>query len=580
MAVAVDRAMGRQFLVVVGFFCACGGSSDTPPTPDAPVSPDIDAAVDAPPPPPLMFGIDTSPAPSETYTQALATVHAAGATFVPQAIDWSMLEAGPDDTFGSAIIDAKKWDVTGPFAADKPAGVVRYTSSAASGSDHLHARYALATGSISARAHAKLNTPGNTQATVLLRFGTAPAAGNRCTDPADQFAAVVLLASGAAAAATCQNGVFATHGTQPATAAATIQIRRTTTQIVFEVGSAQIAALNLSALPAAFAGTARLDVFAGNDAGAATVELSTLHVTGAVTWDNPTDRFVGVDAAFDVPALLDLIHGPAHTKLVIILRTINTVTTELPSDLEEVSSATGLVDMSRADIKQRYHAAIDYLIAHMPSVEIVGFSVGNEIDGYLGSNATAWAQVASFANDAIPYAKSKLPNAIVGITVTADGMIAHPTEAAAVNAEADAVFLTYYPLAPDFTAKDPSVVPTDIARYLAATTKPVFFIESGYPSAGPSTACPTCTGSEAKQAAFFHAMFVATDTYPTTRLRGFTVIWMTDVPDATVQGWKDYYGISAPTFLAYLATLGVRTQSGAPKQAWTMIQSDAHARGL
>jgi hypothetical protein len=566
--------MQRMRAICVVILAACGGNSDTRDSPEPDAPPETE-------PPKLMFAIDTAPAPGETYEQALTTAREAGGNFLPQAIDWSLIEAGPDDTFGSAVIDHKKWDQSGPFAADATARVVRYTAAAATSSDNLRARYTLASGAISASVDATLVTAtGGAQATMLLRFGSAPLAGNRCTDAVDDYAAIVLVPSGVAAA-TCQAGVFANHGLVAATASATIRIRRTATQLIFETGTTQVTALALTALPASFAGAARPNVFAGNDVGAATVELASLRVTGKVTWDNPSDRFVGIDAAFDVPGVLDGLHGPLGTPLVLNLRTINTVTTELPSDLEEIDPATGKVDMSRAEIRQRYREAIDYFLATAPNLTIAGFAVGNEIDAYYGGSAAGWAQFAVFTNDAIPYVRSKLPAGTpVSATITAAALLDYPTEVAAIEEAADTIFVTYYPLAPDFTAKDPGVVAGDVTSFLAATSKPLLFVESGFPSAAPSAECPTCSGSEAKQADFFHAMFAATDAHPTTQLRGFSVTWMTDLSDAAVDGFKIYYGVSAPTFVAYLATLGVRTQTGTPKQAWQQILDDAQARGL
>src|SRR5258706_7846353 len=100
----------RLVVGIATFAVACGGS---PATPDGTMSPDAtpDAA-----PPTRMFGIDVSPAPSESYTDVISLARSNGATFIPQAIDWSMIEAGPDDGFDHAHIDAHKWDISGPFA--------------------------------------------------------------------------------------------------------------------------------------------------------------------------------------------------------------------------------------------------------------------------------------------------------------------------------------------------------------------------------------------------------------------------------------------------------------------------------
>jgi hypothetical protein len=522
-----------------------------------------------------MVGIDVSPAPSETYLDVITLALDSGATYIPQTLDWNSIEAGPDDAFDFSAIDTKKWDVTGPFAADATNGVIRYTSQAATSTDNLRTRYRLGAGAMSASVTAALVTASTTQATLLVRFGAADQAGNRCSQAGDEFIAIVL-SSGHVAAASCRDGVFHNDGLVTAGASAPLAIRRTATQLILDTGTTNVTTLSLASLPAAFADAGRVGLFAGNTAAAATATFDAFRVTGTAAWDIPSDRFVG-DPSFDILAVLELVEGPMHVPLVVNLRTIDTVTTQLPSDLQQLDAGTHLVDMSRADIRARYHDAIDYLIAHLPSERIVGFSVGNEVDAYVGSNATAWAQVTTFANDAIPYARSKLPAGTpVGITVTAGALQHHAAETETLQAAADVDFVTYYPLAPDFSAEDPSVVPSEIATMLAATSKPILFAEAGFPSAPMSAACPKCTGSEAKQAAFFHQMFAAMKAEPV-RIRGLSATWLTDASDAAVAGWKIYYGVSDPTFVAYLATLGVRSQTGVPKQAWAEIVSDIAA---
>ncbi|HEX4418204.1 MAG TPA: hypothetical protein VH165_09920 [Kofleriaceae bacterium] len=103
--------------------------------------------------------------------------------------------------------------------------------------------------------------------------------------------------------------------------------------------------------------------------------------------------------------------------------------------------------------------------------------------------------------------------------------------------------------------------------------------DAAAPSAAPSATCPACTGSEAKQAAFFDQMFTTWDAHAT-RILGMSASWLSDAPDSSVAYWKGYYGVSDPTFLAYLASLGVRSQTGVAKPALTTITADAHARGL
>jgi hypothetical protein len=54
--------------------------------------------------------------------------------------------------------------------------------------------------------------------------------------------------------------------------------------------------------------------------------------------------------------------------------------------------------------------------------------------------------------------------------------------------------------------------------------------------------------------------------------------WLTDAPEASVEAWKEYYGLDDPRFAAYLATLGLRRSDGQPKLALAALAAEAHAR--
>ena len=285
---------------------------------------------------------------------------------------------------------------TGAFT--QATGKLRYATAAAAQGDNVRTRYRLS-GALSAAVDPTLTTGNGSTATLLVRFGATSTAGSRSTQAGDQYVALVSVATTtgfAVAAATCRNGVFANDAVVTGSASAPLSIRRTATQIILESGATTVTTYALSALPADHGGPGRISLYAENANGAATIAFDNFRVAGTAAWDVPGDRFVG-DPDFNIPALLESVHGPLHTPLVVILRTINTVTTELPSDLEQNDPSTGLVDMSRADIRARYHDAVDYLLSTMPNVPIRGFSVGNEIDGYLGGNTTAWAQTTTFS---------------------------------------------------------------------------------------------------------------------------------------------------------------------------------------
>jgi hypothetical protein len=97
-------------------------------------------------------------------------------------------------------------------------------------------------------------------------------------------------------------------------------------------------------------------------------------------------------------------------------------------------------------------------------------------------------------------------------------------------------------------------------------------LEAGYPSS------PKLESSEAQQADFVRQAFRAWDAQAgRVALLNFT--WLTDAPQASVEGWTDYYGLDDPRFAAFLATLGLRADDGRAKPALEVLAAESHARG-
>jgi hypothetical protein len=90
------------------------------------------------------------------------------------------------------------------------------------------------------------------------------------------------------------------------------------------------------------------------------------------------------------------------------------------------------------------------------------------------------------------------------------------------------VLVTYYPLYPDFTVKDPGVVRRDFDSLTRIYShKPIVMVEAGYPSSA------ACKSSEARQAAFVDSVFAAWDAHAS-QVRSITFSWLYDLPQSSV----------------------------------------------
>lgn len=601
--------MYKLAVVFCVFTIGCGGESASDPDSgaDSNTSPAIDAgvaadavSVDAAPfARDHYLGIDVSSAQGESFEDALAVASASGMDFITLPLNWRDIEPGPDDTFRFTSLDLNKWErdaASGQLEIDN--GALRWQETG-SGADlaRVYTSYRLASQQMSVATTATLASVSldGTELTLLARFhdDVSDAGGNTCAAAADDYVAVVMLASGGSpslAMATCTDGVFATPATAVAPAAVLdLRIRRTSTEVIVEYKEpTDIAYTQLGAVAATpFAAKVRPYLYFGNPAsGTVDISVDDFTVTGTAEWDDPADRFSS-DPAFDILGVVELVYGALPIKIALSLRTINTVAVEIPSDLDQVSGTTGRVSFDTAEMKSRFKAFVDHVFSRIPSVDLLSVSVGNEIDGYLGSNATAWAQYSAFVNDVVVHVRSAHPTAsplTVGVKATYHGILDHGAEIGALNANSDVVMMTYYPLKGDFTVEDPSVVGPDMTAAITALAsnglgdKPIYLLEAGYPTAGPSSYCANCNSSEAKQASFVRNLFSAWEANAD-KIQAVNFNWLTDVSQATVDEWKLYYGVDVPAFLEYLRTLGYRQADGTAKQGWTAILSEAHARG-
>jgi hypothetical protein len=223
----------------------------------------------------------------------------------------------------------------------------------------------------------------------------------------------------------------------------------------------------------------------------------------------------------------------------------------------------------------RFNHLLDWVLDEMPDVKLAELSIGNEVDGVLGDDPAKWKQYTEFFDATRKHALEKRPRLKVGVSIMFAGLMKQSRFAAALNEQADEIMVSYYPLTPAFEVRPPQVVRDDFdAICRKYPNRPISFVEAGYPSGS------RCGSSPEKQGQFVDQLFGAWDEHPK-QIRTVTLVWLHDTSPGAADAFGVYYGVSAPAFRDYLATLGLRTWqgAGADKPAFAALRRQAKARG-
>jgi hypothetical protein len=263
------------------------------------------------------------------------------------------------------------------------------------------------------------------------------------------------------------------------------------------------------------------------------------------------------------------LYYPAQgVKLALILSTIATVADCRPADLQ-------LLAWNDANVVQRYKNLTDHVLSRLSAVNLISLAVGSEVDIFLGANTTEWTKYTDFYNQTSAYVKTKVAaQTSVGVKTTFDGTVTTRTSLVqTLNANSEAIFITYYPLNADFTVKSPDVVSADFASLIALYPgRKIQFLEAGYPSG------MLCASSEELQRRFVENMFSAWDAHDDA-VTAVNFEWLHDLTQSEVDMYAEFFGIFDPRFKEYLKTLGLRYSNGSEKAAFGELATQADARG-
>ena len=295
--------------------------------------------------------------------------------------------------------------------------------------------------------------------------------------------------------------------------------------------------------------------------------------TGTWTWKVLEPQAGRYDAAkvgeVDAVAALTASRGMVNF---VGLQLINTTALELPEGLADTA-------FDGAEMQTRFKALLARVITPNRG-RIRYLSIGNEVDVWLRAHPAQWPRYRAFFNAMAAHARTLDPALQVGVTATAEGALSASTaELQQLNAAADVVILTHYPLQPGANGSVAVRPPADTARDFAAMVafaagKPLVMQEVGYPSAAANGS------SEAQQAAFVGQVFAAWKQQGG-RIPFLSFFMLHDFTPTMCAELGVYYGLSAaPGFVDFLCSLGLRHTDGTPRPAWATLQAEARAAGL
>lgn len=222
-----------------------------------------------------------------------------------------------------------------------------------------------------------------------------------------------------------------------------------------------------------------------------------------------------------------------------------------------------------------FNDMLDWVMSQIPSnVTVLCINIGNEVDLCLPD--AEWGDYCGFVEATAAHVRSGYPGITVGVKNTFTNGVMGPDlqHVQQVNQYTDVVMLTYYPQDASFQVLDPEDVHAHMDLIVDAFPgREIWLNEAGYQSGSEF-----CGSSLTRQAEFYHEFFTAWDDH-SDRIRLALFIWLHDISAEQLQEFEDYYGLSDPGFLEYLATLGLCYYDGSAKYAWLQLLEETGARG-
>ena len=224
--------------------------------------------------------------------------------------------------------------------------------------------------------------------------------------------------------------------------------------------------------------------------------------------------------------------------------------------------------LSDPAVQQSFLAMLN-AIAQEPGAKNINYiMLGNEVDEYLYLHPTEVNAFTTLMKEGVDLLHKELPGVQVGTIVTS-GALTDPQLFKTITQYSDFIDYTYYPF--DGTQMLPvSQVPAELKLLAsAAGSKPFAFTEIGYSSS------PIIGSSQQDQADFVQTVF---DTLEQYRSQLAFLSWssLADPTSSDCSGYTSQQNMTASTdFCAFLDNLGLLTDTGQPKEAWSAFAQGA-----
>lgn len=230
----------------------------------------------------------------------------------------------------------------------------------------------------------------------------------------------------------------------------------------------------------------------------------------------------------------------------------------------------------------RFQKMLSFVFSKIPNVQLISMQFGNEIDAYSDSNQVPfWGQFWGFfvqASNTAKALRSGVKTSVVSSLYGATGRSSNSIAQGGLSElykSADMVVVTYYPINDDFTAKNPSVIESEIGALVDRyPNKEIYFNEIGFPSGSSFN-----SSSEELQKEFVQQVFKTWDKY-SEKIPNISFLRMSDLSLAAAQETAALYGLAGNNgFIEFLQTLGLKnTYSGQVKKAYSEILIETKKR--